>query len=112
MCNKQGDKICPTLPNRRYNPLNEVVQRDIIYASLGLKFVCANECEPGGPDVVLKPPTLLKSIEKKMETACFVHSCMQSQVQSESQLVYQARPSSFALAMHARGKGLAKVTMD
>ena len=27
-------------------------------------------------------------------------------------LVYRARPSSFALAMHAREKGLAKVTID
>ena len=33
-------------------------------ARLGLKFVRANECEPGGPDVVLKPPTLLKHIAK------------------------------------------------
>ena len=54
---------CPILPNRRYNPLNEVVQRDIC-ACLGLKFVRANECEPGGPDVVLKPPTLIKRIAK------------------------------------------------
>ena len=27
-------------------------------------------------------------------------------------IVYRARPSSFALAMHAREKGLAKVTID
>ena len=29
-----------------------------------LTFVRANECEPGGLDVLLKPPTLIKSIGK------------------------------------------------
>ena len=73
---------CPILPNRRYNPLNEAVQHDIC-ARLGLKFVRANECEPGGADVVLKPPTLLKSIGK--DGNCLFRSLSYAITGSESQ---------------------------
>ena len=88
MCSKKGDKICfkvppcPILPNRRYNPLNEAVQRDIC-ACLGLKFVRTNECEPGGSDVVLKPPKLLKSIGK--DGNCLFPSLSYAVTGSESQ---------------------------
>ena len=73
---------CPILPNHRYNPFSEAVQRDIC-ARFGLKFGCADECEPGGPDVVLKPPTLIKRIAK--DGNCLFHALSYALTGSESQ---------------------------
>ena len=56
---------------------------NVTCARLGLKFVRANECEPGGPGVVLKPPTLLKSIGK--DGNCLFRSLSYAVTGSESQ---------------------------
>ena len=45
----------------RYNPLTEEVQRRVC-CQLGLNFVCANRCTPGGPNVALRYPTSMHRI--------------------------------------------------
>ena len=55
---------CPTPPTNapqvldryRFNPVSEEWQRRVCQ-ELGLRFVCANACDVGGPDVKLRPPT-------------------------------------------------------
>ena len=39
--------------------MSKELQRQL-FARLGLDFVCANVCNPGGPDVRLKPPTMIR----------------------------------------------------
>ena len=51
----------PITAECRYNPVSGDVQRDIC-RDLGLNFIEANECVPGGADVRLKPPTSIRSI--------------------------------------------------
>ena len=51
----------PITAERRYNPVSGDVQRDIC-RDLGMNFIEANECVPGGADVRLKPPTSIRSI--------------------------------------------------
>ena len=49
------------LDRYRYNPVSVEWQRRVC-RELGLRFVCANKCVAGDPDVRLKPPTLVKRI--------------------------------------------------
>ena len=50
------------LDRYRYN-LVSVEWKRRVCRELGLRFVCANKCVAGGPDVRLKPPTLVKRIQ-------------------------------------------------
>ena len=51
----------PITAEHRYNPVSGDVQHNIC-RDLGLIFIEANECVPGGAAVRLKPPTSIISI--------------------------------------------------
>ena len=67
--NTSGVREGLILDRCRYNPVSVEWQRRGC-RELGLRFVCANKCVAGGPDVRLNPPTLVKSIRLLCPELC------------------------------------------
>ena len=70
------------LCSRRYNPISEELQREIC-ERLNLNFIDSNQCDPGGPDVRLKPPTFFRRIAG--DGNCLFRSLSYAVTGSESQ---------------------------
>ena len=70
-CNSSPDLVCVSAVQSqvprwyqvgKYNPLTEELQHQLC-ERLGLCFVCANRCTPGGPNVPLRYPTHVHQIQ-------------------------------------------------